>query len=105
MKFKYCLSLDHDPGHPGIEYCQNNEQTNYRSLTKRDELNSHGKEKKYSRSKDVYWPLQTHVNKIMADLLLYDIFPKLSKPAISYLLLERIHEVVTLIRGYDEPEY
>ena len=41
----------------------------------------------------------------MASLLLYDIFPKLSKPAISYLLLERIHEVVTLIRRYDEPEY
>ena len=51
------LSLDHDPSHPGIEYCQNNEQTNYRSLTKRDELNSHGKEKKYPRSKDVYRPL------------------------------------------------
>ena len=57
MKFEYCLPFYHDPGDPSIEYCQDDEQSDYGSLAKRDELDADGEKKEYSRSENVYRPL------------------------------------------------
>ena len=74
MELEDCVSFYHNPGNPSIEYCQNEEQSDYSALAERDELDSHGKEEKYSCRKYVYWPRQTHVNKVNPSSLLFDLF-------------------------------
>ena len=60
MKLKHGLSLDHDPGDPGISYGEHHKQANHGACAEGEELNTKGKGEEDTSSEDIDGPFESH---------------------------------------------
>ena len=60
MKLKHGLSLDHDPGDPGISYGEHHKQANHGACAEGEELNTKGKGEEDTSGEDVDRPFESH---------------------------------------------
>ena len=60
MMLKHGLSLDHDPGDPGISYGEHHKQANHGACAEGEELNTKCKGEEDTSSEDVDGPFESH---------------------------------------------
>jgi hypothetical protein len=60
VKLEHRLSLDHDPGDPGISYGEHHKQANHGACAEGEELNTKGKGEEDTSSEDIDGPFESH---------------------------------------------